>query len=389
MGMGSLLVTSLICFKRIVIFHPNSTSESVERWLDEAESGSICEPMHQWQTQSLAVCNLLHEVDIESNLVGGGLSLLSCGWSRCAFKMREVRDTEPLALKLSKLRKQVSPRDYEKNRRDGMIMERLTKSPYVLTSYGFCGLSQVNECGEAGSAYDLIERFRGRGNHTPLVMSPLDKLRVGIQIVTALADLHGFEDDGVASVTHNDLESDQFILVDGVYKLNDFHLAHLLQRNRTTRKTCWNPMKVRRTFRKLHAPEESYGGRVDNEKADDYVAGNMMYYILTGKWIFEGVKNDVGIEWLRKGKRPPFTDHIANSTDPANLALMKGINMLWTHDVKERPSARMVSNFLIQMLEKIEGHRPEDGIIRVSVPPLPADWNLNEEGPSWDENIKI
>ena len=268
-----------------------------------------------------------------------------------------------------------------------MTMERLTKSPYVVSIYGYCGVSQVTEYAEGGSLYDLIERLRGR-NGSPLKLSSLDKLRIGIQIITALADLHSFEKDGITSVTHNDFDTDQIVSVDGVYKLNDFHLSHFLKRNQRTGKVCQYPMKVNGSLRKVHAPEESYPGKkVDNEKADVFVAGNVMYYVLTSKWIFEGVKNEEGIRLLRNGKRSPFPDHIKNSTDPADQAMMKAITMLWTHDPEERPRARTVSNFLIQELESIVGALPSDRVVRVEVPPLPENWDFNDGGPSWDENL--
>ena len=121
------------------------------------------------------------------------------------------------------------------------------------------------------------------------------------------------------------------------------------------------------------------------EKADDYTIGNIMYYVLTKWWIFEGVKNSVGVYLLQQGKRSPFPEHIKNSTDPSDQALMKGINMLWTHDVKKRPSARVVSDFLIGELEKIQKKKVE-GVVQASVPPLPKDWDYGDD-PSFEQNV--
>jgi hypothetical protein len=102
------------------------------------------------------------------------------------------------------------------------------------------------------------------------------------------------------------LNPDQFVLVDGIYKLNDFQLSYFLERNQT--EICNQQMGVPNSFfRKNHAPEETYRGRpVDNAKADDYVAGNLMYYVLTSKWIFEGIGSQKGIKRLRNGERSPF-----------------------------------------------------------------------------------
>jgi tRNA A-37 threonylcarbamoyl transferase component Bud32 len=62
-------------------------------------------------------------------------------------------------------------------------------------------------------------------------MSPENKLRIGYQVATAIGNLHSFDGD-MPSVTHNDLCCHQFILIDGVYKLNDFHLAETLKKDR-------------------------------------------------------------------------------------------------------------------------------------------------------------
>jgi hypothetical protein len=43
---------------------------------------------------------------------------------------------------------------------------------------------------------------------------------------------------------------------------------------------------------------------------------------------------------------------------------MKAINMLWTHNVEKRPSAREASQYLLGGLERIRGRKPtEDGIV--------------------------
>lgn len=354
----------------------------------EAPASQVpCQPMHEWQTQFYVNCNNLHEIDVQTEIESGAFTLLKCGGSRCAFKIGGT-DT-PLVLKLPKQRSDPETEEYERSRMDSMTMERLTKSPYVVSLYGYCGVSQVTEYASGGSLYDLIERFRGKQNHPPLRMSPIDKLRIAIQIITAVADLHSFESDGIASVTHNDLDPEQYVFVDGVYKLNDFHYSYFLEKNQYTDKVCENPMRINRRYLKYHAPEEGYRDTVDNEKADVYVAGSVMYYVLTSKWIFEGVNNEKGIRLQRLGKRSPFPLHIKNSTDAADQAMMKAITMLWTHDPKERPRARAISNFLIKELEKVaDGDTiASDGIFRVVIPPFPNNWDFTEEGSSWEENL--
>lgn len=59
-------------------------------------------------------------------------------------------------------------------------------------------------------------------------MLPRDKLRIGYQVAAAVGHMHSFDDDGIPSLAFNDLCCHQFLLVDGVYKLNDFHLSSVI-----------------------------------------------------------------------------------------------------------------------------------------------------------------
>jgi hypothetical protein len=349
------------------------------------EKRPICEPLHDWQTHTYPMCNKMHEFDVMLEILEGEFELRGCGGSRCAFKIITADGGAPLAFKTQVVYKEIDEHRLELSRIDGLTMERLTLSPYVVSTYGYCGLSQISEYGGEGSLWDLVERMRWKEEGFDI--PSLDKLRIAIQIVTAVADLHGFEEDGVASVTHNDLNPDQFVMIDGMYKLMDFELSSFVERNWQTQEICHRSMGVNDVLRKVHAPEETYYEEpVDNEKADDYVAGNVVFYVLTKRWIFEGIGNEKAIQKLQKGERPPFPKSIRHSTDPADQAMMKGIKMLWTHDVDKRPKAREVSDFLIKELETVVGHRG-DGEVRVSIPPLPGSWDFMEDGDSWEENL--
>jgi serine/threonine protein kinase len=114
-------------------------------------------------------------------------------------------------------------------------MERLTASPYVADIFLTCGATQVVEYSEGGNIHDLIKLARLSGKDT---MSSVEKLRICVQVAAAVADLHSFETDNVPSLSHNDLCCHQFLLVDGIYKLNDFHLAVFMKQNKYTNQMC-------------------------------------------------------------------------------------------------------------------------------------------------------
>jgi serine/threonine protein kinase len=130
--------------------------------------------------------------------------------------------------------------DFDKSKfynakKDAMVMERLTASPYVADIFTACGATQVIEYSEGGNIHDLIKIARLAGEDK---MSSIDKLRICVQIAAAVADMHSFEKDGVPSLSHNDLCCHQFLFVDGVYKLNDFHLAKYMKKNKNTNEMC-------------------------------------------------------------------------------------------------------------------------------------------------------
>ena len=87
-------------------------------------------------------------------------------------------------------------------------------------SYANCGVSQLTELAEGGNLHDQMKIARQHGDK----MTPDDKLRIGYHVATAVADMHSIDGDE-PSMSHNDLCCHQFMFLDGVYKLNDFHLA--------------------------------------------------------------------------------------------------------------------------------------------------------------------
>jgi serine/threonine protein kinase len=118
-----------------------------------------------------------------------------------------------------------------------MAMERLTASPYVASVFANCGVSQITEYSRGGNIHDLVKRARIEDpNFRDL--TPLTKLKIAFQLASAVADLHSFESDGVTSLAHNDICCHQFILVDGIFKLNDFHLSVFIGKSPNTDEKC-------------------------------------------------------------------------------------------------------------------------------------------------------
>jgi hypothetical protein len=94
---------------------------------------------------------------------------------------------------------------------------------------------------------------------------------------------------------------------------------------------------------------------------------------LTKQWIFEGRLNREAITLVLKGKRSEYPPHLRNSTDPADQAMMKAIDMAWTQDPRKRPPANEIAEYMRKQLLEINGGR-DDSPWRVAVPPLPPNY---------------
>jgi hypothetical protein len=63
--------------------------------------------------------------------------------------------------------------------------------------------------------------------------------------------------------------------------------------------------------------------------------------------------------YVKNGGRPNVTDpEILNSTHPYDMALLKAMDLCWTFNPEERPSAREIANLLHSALEKLQPKSP-------------------------------
>eukprot|EP00591_Stephanopyxis_turris_P011789 CAMPEP_0195511144 /NCGR_PEP_ID=MMETSP0794_2-20130614/3576_1 /TAXON_ID=515487 /ORGANISM="Stephanopyxis turris, Strain CCMP 815" /LENGTH=283 /DNA_ID=CAMNT_0040638693 /DNA_START=704 /DNA_END=1555 /DNA_ORIENTATION=- len=241
-------------------------------------------------------------------------------------------------------------RNYDRHRRDALASEVLTASPYVVNIYGHCGNSGIYEYAPHGDISDYIDGSE---------LTKLVKLRIASQVAHGIADAHNVvKDDGGdierAQMAHTDIQEGQFVLIDGVFKLNDFNRCRFLRRNRKTNEVCGyevghNPG----TFR---SPEE-YRYDVQTEKVDIYSMGNIFYLLLTGKYPFYNMKptSDKKLKkMIAKGEKPYIPSDLKHSHDPADVALIKAMEMCHILDPVKRAGAREVATLLDKALETIK-----------------------------------
>ena len=121
-------------------------------------------------------------------------------------------------------------------RRDAVSMERLQFSDFIIDIYGSCGLSQlIEKADDGGHMPILVKTMRAMArnqNHNPHHHHHhLDQLRIFYHIAGAVADMHSFEEDGYVSLVHEDIDIYQFLLVNGIYNLNDFHMGRFQKKD--------------------------------------------------------------------------------------------------------------------------------------------------------------
>ena len=195
-----------------------------------------CQLQYEWQRQTFPTCNNVHEQRLQQvKFLGHG------GW-RDTWEIPQEAFDEPLALKTSSVfynDRDITAFVLEGQRKDAMVMERLTGHPFILNIYGFCGATHILELAQGGTIKDKFDDpYRRRSNATWL-----ERLHIGVQAAMGLASLHNFDQEGRASVLHGDLDVSQVLAVrhgdDLYYKINDFNLAvFLLEDRQNTTRVC-------------------------------------------------------------------------------------------------------------------------------------------------------
>lgn len=99
--------------------------------------------------------------------------------------------------------------------------------------------------------------------------------------------------------------------------------------------------------------------------------GNVLYYLHSYHWLFEGMTNREAMRDNINGILNPIPDVLLNSTDGTVKALTRAITMCWRNDPQQRPSAREISNYLEDRL-RLAGVNVEVPV-KVIMPPLPSD----------------
>lgn len=82
---------------------------------------------------------------------------------------------------------------------------------------------------------------------------------------------------------------------------------------------------------------------------DVFALGSLMYYLLTGEPVWEGIlssKQQVKVrKWIIEGKRPEIKETVLKSRDPVDVALKRAYDMCSAYEPEMRSSAKKVADF--------------------------------------------
>jgi len=241
-------------------------------------------------------------------------------------------------------------------RKDAMVMELLSSSPWAINIYAHCAMSSMTEFAPVAiddyimptSGYSP-KRLLRRGSNAienedePLNdhISPEEKLEIALEMAKCLAAMHGFKDGVIA---HGDIQVGQFFKGrDGLVKLVDYNRAEAVLYDPKNERYCkWrNDMPPDGTAR---APEENRNALM-SEAIDVYSLGNVFYSLLTGKIVF-GDQNSVTLAMQRVATGNTLEIPESYSELPSSKLLVEAIGLCWTYDDEIRPSIFDIVAFL-------------------------------------------
>ena len=339
---------------------------------------------YSWQTFSFPNCNDIHEIDlgvalhmskrgrvIPANLGGEEqfrtskgkedsnkakarqMGYLGSGLWRQVWKVNPRISGEDTVLKIMKSEHSIDQRNFDRHRRDSLVMERLTSSPNVVSIYGFCGNTVLTEHGgmtldeylysddeNENENVNLTENRFGKYDRN----TPQGKVELALEVMKGVKALHDIED---GPIIHADIQSKQFLLdpMEGV-KINDFNRCRILPKNNSTGEIC--KLRIPSAPGGNRSPEE-YELMKINEKIDIFSTAHVLYGILTGQRPFNNMIRKDMKRNVMKGEKPEISKEFRKPST-VDAALADIVDNAYSFDPEERWSAATI----IEKLESLK-----------------------------------
>jgi len=327
----------------------SSQSDPGEETFRSFEEGS-CKAMHDWQIQYYPDCNRIHEIDLNKR----STRLINNGGFRDVWSVSEPAyedHQEPFVMKTLIYKKKVKFREIDRHRRDANTYAMLQSSIHIPDIYGSCSNTALFDLAPNGTMEDMIyddkkvEMSKWTAEH---------RLQYSWQVAKAMTELHSVGNiHDSAAISHTDVSTDQFLWVNGMFKLNDFNRARFIRWNARKEEPC--KFIVGKNPGKNRSPEEYKDHEPLNEKIDIYSMGNIFYSILMGEKVFEGInymKKDKVYKEVQKGVVPIIPQAIIDGYGPLEKVVLEAMRMCHVYNPDDRSRASDVETFLKAKLEE-------------------------------------
>jgi len=159
--------------------------------------------MKPWQDEIRPSCNGFHE----TRMTDEGMSVLGEGLMRTSWTKPDFASKKSAAA-LTTLRWEAMEESggfeklLDRNNRESKILGRHSGVQCVLDIYASCGTSIVTELADRKNFYENM-----------VDLTPLEKLSYSEHISSCLADIHGIDQEGNATIVHNDLHPGNVLFV--------------------------------------------------------------------------------------------------------------------------------------------------------------------------------
>lgn len=310
-----------------------------------------CVPMQSWQTTSFPTCSTIHELDFYSKVRTSEFQYLTGGGYNDIFTIQDkFRNNgygyDPkLAVKILQEGTKYTDRNFDRVRRDGLILERSTKSKFVMNIYGFCGFLVLVPYADGGTLSRELHRDEDE-------LSSVQKLQYAYEVSAGLAAVHDIDGEKLSAVTQGDLKADQYLFMDGVLKLGDFNRGRFLRRNSTQPDTaCTYTIGVNDAA--YRSPEE-YKYLPETSAIDVWAIGSLIYHILHGHEVWHRTSTKKAQKYIMRGELPEIDERYLKSDDPAIKAMLEAIDLCYVYDPEKRAKAWDVSSFLEKKLKEVQ-----------------------------------
>ena len=260
---------------------------------------------------------------------------------------------------------------------DALVLEKTHSSKFIPNIHGYCSVGILMDFTPDGSLYDYVKGARLAGGST---LPPVDRLRIAIHIAAGVADLHSID------FYHDDLDWHQYLYVDGIFMLNDFNYAKpIYVKKKKNTEVCLltkgqlGTWKNRALDEFLAKTKHKSFRPFRPDTIDVWMMGNQIYTVMTDLYPYEKPLNLNRTQTLKKvinGERTELPEHIRNSHDPSYRAMIQALDMCWTYRWDKRPSARYITDYLMEALRKITGEEQPD--LRVVLPERDPDQKNTE-----------